>query len=352
MDKKIKVLFTIPNFKNAGSRYVLVSIIKKIDTTRFEVFIGVEKYPEHIPNIISKDRQILIPRTGKILKDISTFSKILKKHKIEIVHSWDYKSNFIKALACKRSSVAYLYTKKNDSWSKRWFVKSLLAKHIAYDNPEMKNKFFSGLLLRNKITFIPHGVDINTFKPKKLKEVATENFNICTVGNINKNKNQLFTVKTLIDLPDFVHLRLYGKPEPNYLKKLKEVIKKNNLEDRVHIKGVVPNDELPLILQNQDLFVLASKNEGLPVSVLEALACGVPVLCSDSGGGSRFIFKDKLGGKVFNLKNSEVFIKEVLKYVHDKEFYKTKTKEAVQLAHQFDICKEVTSYEKLYEKII
>jgi hypothetical protein len=43
---KIKVLYTIPNFKTAGSQYVVLSLFKHIDTSKFEPFVAVEKFPE------------------------------------------------------------------------------------------------------------------------------------------------------------------------------------------------------------------------------------------------------------------------------------------------------------------
>ena len=63
-----------------------------------------------------------------------------------------------------------------------------------------------------------------------------------------------------------------------------------------------------------DLFVLPSLNEGLPVSILEALSCGVPVLSSDSGGGAKFIL-EKGGGYLFDLETPESLIKHLKRLV-------------------------------------
>ncbi|PVW16466.1 glycosyltransferase family 4 protein [Marixanthomonas spongiae] len=352
MPSKTRILYTIPNFKTAGSQYVVMALVERIDKTRFEPLIGVERFPETIPQIIPQKNQVVLAKNGNLRKDALAFSKLLKKQRIDLVHSWDYKSEFVEAIGCKLARVPYLFTKKNDAWSKRWFLKSLLATHIAYDNPEMKSRFFSNRIFQKKITFIPHGVDTALFKPSPVKLKASEKFTICSVGNIGDNKNQMFLIKALKALPERVHLNIYGKADTAYLKKMQQLIQQENLEGRVHIEGFVPNNQLPGILQQQDVFVLASKKEGLPVSILEALACGVPVLCSDSGGGSRYIFKETISENIFDLKKPQDFVDKCKPLLENEKYYFRKRKEAVQIAARFDVEKEVASYSKLYDKLV
>lgn len=351
MYKKIRVLFTIPNFKTAGSQYVLLSIINKLDKDLFEIFVGVETRLELIPDSIPVKNRVQILLTGNTLKDAYRFSKTLRKKKIQLVHSWDYKSQFVEAIACRLAWVPYIYTKKNDAWSKRWFLKSLLSRGIAYNNPDMEQRFFNHFLLRHKVRFIPHGIDTNHFKPTANKKENREVFNLCCIGNMGENKNQLFLVNALKSLPQNVHLNLYGHGDKTYLRGLKTLIHQEQLEERVHIHNFIKNLEVPGILQKQHVFVLASKKEGLPVCVIEALACGVPVLCSDSGGGSRYIFKDGLGGAIFDLNNMQQFIAQINLFYTDTNYLLLKRREAIALSKQFDLNKEVKSYETLYQQL-
>ena len=148
MNKRIKILYTIPNFKTAGSQYVLLSLFRNIDKTIFDPYICIENHPDAVPNDILVSHIIVFKWTGNKTNDVLKFRRILKKAKIDIVHSWDYKSNYLEALTYKVAGVNYLYTKKNNTWSKRWLFKSLLSQHIAYDNPEMKKRFFDSIFLR------------------------------------------------------------------------------------------------------------------------------------------------------------------------------------------------------------
>lgn len=347
---KLKILYTIPNFRTAGSQYVLLSLYRRIDEAVFDPYICVEKYPEVIPDDIPADRRLVFEWTGNKLRDILNFKRLLKKHKIDIVHSWDYKSNYLESFASNIAGVKYLYTKKNNAWSNRWKLKSLLSKRIAYDNPEMKDRFFSSSIFQNKITFIPHGVDTEVFKP--MEKIPSETFNIGCIGSIGYNKNQLFVIKALKNLPANILLHLYGNKEKDYKEKIDEYIIANDLKKRVHFHGYLDNKSISETFRKIDLFVLASFQEGLPVSLMEAMACGVPVLSSDSGGGAKFILKEG-GGYIFDLKDFRSLVSHLKRLVQNpEEMKKLAIKGRKNVEINFSIQKEITAYEKLYLTIV
>ncbi|RBP27167.1 glycosyltransferase involved in cell wall biosynthesis [Oceanihabitans sediminis] len=348
MHKRINILYTIPNFKTAGSQYVLLSLFRNIDRSVFKPYICIEKFPEVIPIDIQEDEWIQFSWSENKFRDILGFRTILKENKIDVLHSWDYKSNYIEVLACRLAGVAYLYTKKNNAWSKRWLLKSLLSSHIGYDNPEMQTRFFNSLYLRNKISFIPHGVNTDIFKP--LEQLNRSTFNIVCIGNIGTNKNQLFTIKALQELPSTIHLYLYGNEEKAYRKKLEEYIDENGLHDRVHFMGFVANKDIPEVFRNADLFVLASLQEGLPVSILEALVCGIPVLSSDAGGGAKYILDEEF---IFTLRDTNELKSKILHFytmpLGEKQRITKLLKEGVSKKHS--VAKEVAAYQKLYKNL-
>ncbi len=346
---KIKILYTIPNFKTAGSQYVLLSLFKKINKTKFDPYVCVEKYPELIPEVIPLDKRIVFEYTGKVKIDIIRFRKAIKSNNIDIIHSWDYKSNYIEPLVSRFSGVKYLYTKKNNALSKRWFLKSIFSNHIAYNNPEMKKRFFNISFFQNKISFIPHGVDTDIFKP--LKKTSRNTFNIGCIGNINTNKNQLFLVKSLLSLPENVVLHLYGNEEKEYRKFLNEYIEKHTLENRVQFHGFIENKRVPKALNTLDLFILPSLNEGLPVSIIEAMACGVPVLSSDSGGGAKYLLNSEY---IFDLKNKDELIEKIVNiyYLQQDERNKILKQGVKQIKENHSIKGEVQAYENIYKRII
>ena len=346
---KTRILYTIPNFRTAGSQHVLLSLYKGIDRAVFDPYICVEKPSEVYPDEVPVDHRLVFEWTGNKLQDILNFKNFLKKNKIDIIHSWDYKSNYIEPLASKIAGVKFLYTKKNNAWSRPWRLKSFFSKHIAYDSPEMKDRFFNSFIFRNKTTFIPHGVDTDVFRT--IAKVPNETFNIVCIGNIGINKNQLFIIKALKGLRENIVLHLYGREDKAYRKSLDSFIMAHDLEARVYFHGYIANDTIPEILSKMDLFVLASLQEGLPVSILEAVACGLPVLSSDSGGGARYLLDSS---SIFSLNDRNQFIQKI------ENFYSMAVCEKQELIENgiqnvlqnHSIEKEKLAYEELYKQLM
>jgi len=140
-----------------------------------------------------------------------------------------------------------------------------------------------------KIKVIPNGVDTNTFfmAPKKKSEKI-----ILSIGNLLETKGFRFLIEalSLIRRKD-VSLFIIG--EGSYRGKLERLIKKFNLEDRVKLLGIKPQKELYKWYSMADVFCLTSLREGRPNVVLEALACGTPVVTMDKWDLSDFVNEDR-----------------------------------------------------------
>jgi glycosyltransferase involved in cell wall biosynthesis len=67
------------------------------------------------------------------------------------------------------------------------------------------------------------------------------------------------------------------------------------LGDRVHFLGPIQPDQLKWPLSAADVFVLSTRNEGWANVILEAMACGLPVVASDVGGNAEVVCRPELG---------------------------------------------------------
>ena len=126
---------------------------------------------------------------------------------------------------------------------------------------------------------IPNGVNLNLFYPSSEKKNDTENQSIITVSRIDDKKGLEYAIQSI----PLIHkcypntkLRIVGDGE--HRKYLEELTEKNGLSGSVEFVGFLPHDEIPNHLRNADLFLLPSLTEGLPLTLLEAMACGLPVI--------------------------------------------------------------------------
>lgn len=137
-------------------------------------------------------------------------------------------------------------------------------------------------------TLVPNGVDIGQFAPATAAEIAAvrdlyelPDRYILTVGAQRPHKNHEVLVRSLPALPAHVSLVVAGYPDPIFPQQLPELIAELGLQDRVRLVPDVADRWLPAVYSGASVFALPSLAEGFGIPVLEAMACGVPVVASD-----------------------------------------------------------------------
>jgi glycosyltransferase involved in cell wall biosynthesis len=137
----------------------------------------------------------------------------------------------------------------------------------------------------SKISIIPNGVDTNAYVPSNRR---SENTVITYVGRLIGNKGPQYLIQAapriLRSHPE-VHIHIVGEgPLKTYLVKQ---VASEKLENNVHFFGNV-SDTIP-ILQETSIFVRSSLTEGMSLAVLEAMACGLPVVASNVEGNAEIV---------------------------------------------------------------
>jgi glycosyltransferase involved in cell wall biosynthesis len=150
------------------------------------------------------------------------------------------------------------------------------ADYIAIPSQFVKRTFVEHGVPEEKLIQVPYGADLSKFHPvPKLDDV----FRITHIGgSIRKGTQYLLQALTELNLPNS-ELVLIGTPDPVVARFLADYPGR-----LVHVPGV-PQTELYRYYSNSSVYVLPSIEEGLAMAQLEAMACGVPVLCSTNTGG-------------------------------------------------------------------
>lgn len=144
------------------------------------------------------------------------------------------------------------------------------------------------------------GIDLQRFQiQKELREkvrkehsVSREMFHIITIGEINRNKNLETAIKAIAELSDCnIVYSIYGRGKS--VEYIKQLIREYGLEQRVFYRGYC--HKTAETLQSADLFLFPSIREGLGMSAIEALACGVPVIAMNNRGTREYIIEGQNG---------------------------------------------------------
>jgi len=130
-----------------------------------------------------------------------------------------------------------------------------------------------------KVVVVENGVNTDLFVPNS-HNAPRVTCNILYVGALSRRKNVHLIIEALKLLPQDYRLTIVGRGAEEYEDRLHRLVGAAALQDRVSFEGYVEYAELPRRYQAAHILVLPSSYEGLPKVVLEALACGVPVLAS------------------------------------------------------------------------
>jgi sugar transferase (PEP-CTERM/EpsH1 system associated) len=230
--------------------------------------------------------------------------KLLRKIKPDVLNTYNFGTieyQFTGFLAGVKTKVHSDHGRGGDDSSgtskKRNFIRKsislLLTKYIVV-SPDLLAWGSKNLGLNNdKIQLIYNGVDTRkyTHAPDKY-----DKFTICTVGRAHPIKNQSLLIKAyklIYDRnTDFRNTQLLIVGDGPIFKELQEEIKALEMESNIHLLGY--RNDVADIMRKSNLFVLSSNYEAMPMTVLEAMACNLPVICTDVGG-TRYLVSDKEG---------------------------------------------------------
>jgi glycosyltransferase involved in cell wall biosynthesis len=136
-----------------------------------------------------------------------------------------------------------------------------------------------------KAWVIRPAVDPNFFRPREQYRSDDETFQVVTTGSLIWRKGYeyaLLAVRRLVDKGTPVRFDIIGDgPERQ---RILYTIHDLGLERQVHLYGPLAPDEVRDQLQQADVFLLSSLSEGISNAVLEAMACGLPIVTTDCGG--------------------------------------------------------------------
>lgn len=237
-----------------------------------------------------------------LIKTISKLVAIIKKEQIHVVHARSRVPAWIAYFACRKSSAVFIttchgYYKRHVfsycmGWAKRVIVPShVIGRHMIED--------FG--VPRDRIRLIPRSVDLKRFTyvpPSERKPHSS--FNVGIIGRLSSIKGHLYFIKAMAHvLRDIPQLKIWivgdaPSSKASYKEELQVLVKRLGLWQNTEFLGT--QKDIPEILKNTDLLVLATTTqEAFGRVIIEAQACGVPVVATSVGGVVDIIDDGKTG---------------------------------------------------------
>jgi glycosyltransferase involved in cell wall biosynthesis len=161
----------------------------------------------------------------------------------------------------------------------------------------------------DKVLVIPHGVDLSDFGPAP-KADATFRVLYASSLVVRKGIQYLLEAFATSDLPNSELVLVGGMSH-----EVRPILEQYT--GAFHYGGKLPHRELWRAYTQSSVYVLPSLEEGFAVTILEAMACGVPVIVSENSGG-RGVVRDGIDGFITPIRDVQA-LKEKLRFLHDNE---------------------------------
>jgi N-acetylgalactosamine-N,N'-diacetylbacillosaminyl-diphospho-undecaprenol 4-alpha-N-acetylgalactosaminyltransferase len=241
----------------------------------------------------------------------------------------------------------------------RFLIKSLYPKadlclSNSYGNMmDLKNNFNVA-----KLAYIhnPFNLEMIEIMSKHKIEIEKKRFTFVTVGRLDHGKNHRLIIDAIKDID--ADLWIIGDGELR--EELQNYIKELNFNDKVYLLGKKENPFA--YISKADCFVFASNHEGFPNVLVEALACGLPIISTDCQSGPREILAPNSDvsfqlennielaeyGILAPIKNIEKMKESMNMIVDDESLRINYQNKAKQRANDFRIGKIIKEYEKVF----
>ena len=219
----------------------------------------------------------------------------------------------------------------------------------------MKKSFFK---LNKRISLVPRGVDTKEFIPFKKQDSLIRQYKILkneliilSVANISPVKGiniLISSFKILSARYNFLRLFIVGDKSTNYAMRVEQEAKSSFIGSKIHFTGKIK--EVKDYYSIADIFVLPTikKGEGCPVSLLEAMSCGIPSIASKVSGIKDILkpFPELLFSPENEESLAEKLEKSILAKNNKSEVYRN------HILSKYDINIEVRNHEKIYKNIL
>jgi glycosyltransferase involved in cell wall biosynthesis len=328
---KTKICYIIGELRTAGAETLIYNVLKNINKSKYDVILVYNKEGNFSKEFKALDIQLYklpLHVSLKNIKNIFTLKGILKKNNIDIVHI-HLVGNFMFALLASilggiRSRIIHWhnpYYRNNLKFNRRFSLTAgnrLSTGIIAISEKVKSYNAHEYDVPLSKVRVVYNSIDVGRFDLKK-DEREEGSFKIGTIGRLTEQKGY----NTLIKSMSFVN-----KQYPNIMleiigdgpmrDQIVSQIKDLGLNNNIKLINSVKYDDIPRKIQEWDAFVITSNWEGFGLVIIEAMACGLPVIATGVDAIPEIVI-DGETGLLVEPGNSEAISKCIIELYHDRK---------------------------------
>jgi glycosyltransferase involved in cell wall biosynthesis len=365
MDKKVKIVFLMSGSYIGGAEKLLLDLVMRFDRDRFQLWVislfGPGMLIDRCKQNNVSSRHLNLHSFGEVSK-LNSLKDHLQTIQPDIIQTCGLRADIVGRLlkqSCKaRALVSWIHSP--DPWRK-WYhvlIDRLTAMYtdlfISVSEVGLKSRIERERFSPEKIIKIPNGIDVSNFEKLPDKTCSRKFFGlkeqdspvIGVLANLRKLKGHYEIINTLPllneRLPN-IRFIFAGKDASNG--DVARYAEEKGVKDRIVFAGFVESRQF---FSASDIFLLASYWEGCPISVLEAMAAGIPIIATNVGGIPEII-ENKKTAILIPPYSSSAIKDALISLVEDKcrcDSMVVRAREIVR--KRFEISMTVEKYQNLY----
>jgi len=376
----MKILHIIPNLLKGGAERLVSDIVHELSTregieVRLVLFQDEIAYDiddiRHFVHIIPSSIQLSFWRKNKY--QIAALQNFLEDFQPDIIHSHLFEAEITSRSCFFQNAQWFSHSHDRMKSFRKFKFKALLSKKQLTDYYERKyllsrykknggnhfiaisndiESFLKSTLPHNivKINKLENAIDSNRFKEPRLIEekVLFQPIKLISIGRLDTNKNHQFLLDCIFNLKNRgfqFHLSIVGEGDTR--PQLEQKINDLELHSEVTLASV--KDNVEEYLWESDIYVHSAITEGFGLTLIEAMASGLPVITLD-GGGNRDLMEEGKNGFLIEEANVNLFVEKILELKNNPALYQNMSQYAKTFAQKFDIVPYVDNLLKLYKK--
>lgn len=363
---KKNILLIVNKLDIGGAEIYVLTFANRLNQMGYKVFVAssggklVSKLDNGIEHITVRSNAKEI---NGILNTANNINKLVSKYNIDLIHSNSVFTCLMAKLGTLFKGTSIINTAHSWGTNKNFISAQIInfcaTKVIAVSRSTANNYVKNGLN-KKKIFVIHNGIDTNKFSklPEGTVQILRNELNLSTddfvITNIARMEETRKGHNTLIDAAKQVTLKhpktkflLVG--DGNLKEGLIKKVKEYNLEKNILFLG--DREDIPELLSLSKIFCLASDWEGLPLTIAEAMSCGIPVIASDISGIPEIVTEGETG-YLIPPGNAPTLADKIIKLIENPDLLKSMQNKGTQICHdRFNIDKQILAIDKLYQSL-
>ncbi len=305
--RPIRVLYLHNPYFMGGGEMSFLQLIGAIDRTRCDPYFLSGPYQPFLDELGALDVPVetcefppIRPhRLGAVRRCLSVIRSAVHRWGVDLLHGNAPRVNVLAGLASRGFPVKVVYHARNllleSDWVDLDYWSSWMADAIICNSRATQERFRRRGPFRPRSTVVLNGVDLNAFHPGIERRAFREALGlpegvlvVGTVGRLHPIKGHdtfLLAARQIVRERNDVHFLIVGEdssPDRSWEARLRTLTRDLGLEERVHFTRF--RRDVPQVMGAMDCFVLASTREPSARVTQEAMACGLPVVATRSGG--------------------------------------------------------------------